>query len=270
MAKTETAIVQADVEEYLLKVSDFSFEMQVLHALIALGFKCQHSATYRDPVTNKARQFDIRAFRVNQRTNLTLVVECKNLRDTSPLLVQTTPRLGWESYHDLIVRKYEHLWYGSVHRMSAPHSVYQRLRPVGRQTDQVSRKQDGSFLTSDGPVYEKIAQSLNGAYELLTDAIARGNANMVVSVIPMLLVPADRLWVLEYNSEGTVARGPSVTDKVTLFVDHVWPLSHAHGTAPFSLSHLEIISLPALSARIDELAGSHGLFQSTAALLPTE
>lgn len=270
MAKAEKPITQADVQAYLSQVSDFSFEMQVLHKLIGLGFRCQHSATYRDPITNKSRQFDIRAFREAGRTHLTLVVECKNLRDTSPLLVQTTPRLGWESYHDLVIRKYDSLLYGSVQRISSPDSVYQPLLPTGRQTDQVTRKTDGSFLVSDGPVYEKISQSLNGAFELLADAIAKGRHNFVFAVIPMLVVPENRLWVLEYDSDGKVTRGPTQSDRVTLFVDHVWALPHAYGPSPFSLSHLEIVTLPALQARLDELVGGSGLFRSSDALLPRD
>ena len=40
---------------------DFGFEMTVLQRFIDERFCCDHSRTYRDPVANKIRQFDIRA-----------------------------------------------------------------------------------------------------------------------------------------------------------------------------------------------------------------
>jgi hypothetical protein len=50
-----------DLAEFVRTNSDFAFEMRVLAQLRTDGFDCSHSGTYRDPVTDKIRQFDIRA-----------------------------------------------------------------------------------------------------------------------------------------------------------------------------------------------------------------
>lgn len=81
--KDEKINVQ-DVNEYLEKYSDFSFEIKVLKKLVSLGFQCEHSGTYEDPTTKKTREFDIRAWKIDQLGKKTtfrfcLAVECKNL-----------------------------------------------------------------------------------------------------------------------------------------------------------------------------------------------
>jgi hypothetical protein len=80
MAKLKTDPIKADdLIAYLDDYSDFSFEIQVLNALIASEFTCEHGGTYDDPVTNKPREFDIRATRNFEKHLLRLAVECKNL-----------------------------------------------------------------------------------------------------------------------------------------------------------------------------------------------
>ena len=62
MAKLkDDPITAKDLADFATTSSDFGFEMQVLARLRAEGFSCSHSGTYRDPVTDKIRQFDVRA-----------------------------------------------------------------------------------------------------------------------------------------------------------------------------------------------------------------
>lgn len=90
-------IEKDDIEEYLNSYSDFSFEVKVLKNFISLGFDCEHSGTYEDPITKKTREFDIRAwkiFNINENTTfrLGIAVECKNIRKNFPLVVHCMPR----------------------------------------------------------------------------------------------------------------------------------------------------------------------------------
>ncbi len=78
-------IEKKDIIEYLNSYSDFSFEIKVLNKVISLGFKCEHSGTYKDPVTGVTREFDIRATKkihdYDKKTlYLCLAIECKNVR----------------------------------------------------------------------------------------------------------------------------------------------------------------------------------------------
>ena len=85
MAKLKAnPITGADLTTFLNTDSDFAFEMKVLRWLENNGFCCRHSGTYRDPVTGKLRQFDIRSEITSGTGTLALAVECKNLRQNGP------------------------------------------------------------------------------------------------------------------------------------------------------------------------------------------
>src|SRR5712664_3970948 len=104
MAKPKNPPINADdLADFVTTNSDFGFEMQVLSRLRAEGFACSHAGTYRDPVTDKIRQFDIRASMDCGDSTLALAVECKNLRPSNPLLLSSVPRTSAEAFHDLLV-----------------------------------------------------------------------------------------------------------------------------------------------------------------------
>jgi hypothetical protein len=66
MAKSKlqsSPITASDLKEFVDNNSDFDSEMTVLAGLRSLDFECEHSGTYQDPVSDKIRQFDIRAFK---------------------------------------------------------------------------------------------------------------------------------------------------------------------------------------------------------------
>jgi hypothetical protein len=97
-----TPITQKDLDEFIASGSDFAFEMTVLSLLRKMGFNTSHSGTYQDPVTQKIRQFDLRASKVQGDFRLTLAVECKNLRTNFPLLISAVPRTVDEAFHEVI------------------------------------------------------------------------------------------------------------------------------------------------------------------------
>ena len=47
----------AELTQFVNERSDFAFEMEVLARLRGAEFVCSHSGTYRDPVTEKIRQY---------------------------------------------------------------------------------------------------------------------------------------------------------------------------------------------------------------------
>ena len=77
-------ITSQDLTDFVDADSDFGFEMRVLKRLRADRFTCSHAATYRDPITGKIRQYDIRALKDRGDLTLALSVECKNLRPNNP------------------------------------------------------------------------------------------------------------------------------------------------------------------------------------------
>src|SRR2546421_75527 len=100
-------IGSVELIEFLDSSSDFAFELTCFERLVKLGFRCQHGGSYVDRVTDKARQFDIRAEKESGSTLLPVriqyAVECKNLSESFPLLIMCVPRARDESFHELVL-----------------------------------------------------------------------------------------------------------------------------------------------------------------------
>ncbi len=77
-------ITETDIDEYLRTRSDFELELFVYHTLRECGWDITHGGTYIDPLTSKARQFDLRAVFEMYRGHLimpkyrvAMAIECK-------------------------------------------------------------------------------------------------------------------------------------------------------------------------------------------------
>jgi hypothetical protein len=156
----EDPITATDLRSFVERDSDFAFEMQVLVQLRGLGFDCSHSGSYKDPVTDKIRQFDIRAISNRGLFTLALAVECKNLRQNLPLLLSTVPRTNTEAFHDLLVyNAASHFSYPSVRAVEGHRSAYKPSGMVGKKTDQVGREASGEYFSNDEATFDKLNRS---------------------------------------------------------------------------------------------------------------
>lgn len=269
MPKVDAAeITAADINEFVRTYSDFAFEISILKTVSDLGLRTWHAGTYEDPVTNKARQFDIQAIGVSRgpakvETVLRFAIECKNFRANYPLLVHCLPRTDNEAFVDAI-------WsakdtgpnamiaprYGSRVRMAGENSPYRIGEPVGKSCDQVGKRPGGELFGNDQDVFDKIAQALNSAYQLLRDAHYAGlrESSLVTSVVvPILVVPAGRLWGVEYDDVGSVIKGPAQASHISYFVDRTFIVtgSRLEGQTAYTFSHLHICEASALADLID-------------------
>jgi hypothetical protein len=146
MAKLKTdSVTPVDLATFAANDSDFAFELRVLQQLRHIGFQCEHSGTYEDPVTGKFRQFDIRANKSLGRVHLALAVECKNIRPYHPLLLSAVPRTAAESFHDRIefITGPDYTKSSRCIRLSGRDSAYRVGESVGKKTDQVGRESTG-------------------------------------------------------------------------------------------------------------------------------
>lgn len=280
MAKlSETKIGKEDIEEYLANYSDFSFEVRVLKKLTELGFTCQHGGTYKDPVTGKDREFDIRASSFypvagkNIRYCLCLSVECKNFRENFPLVIHCTPRSENECYQDLVWSSPPSPSGGIVTSSSSTHpptifdsrlvlsgaiSSYKVGDPVGKSYNQVGRRvQEKDLISNDAEVFEKISQAINASFDIIMlsqNAGTQENSTVVSSILPVLVIPKDRLWKVTYENSGNVIEGPTPVTWVSYYIGKSWSilLETQYGVynQPYRLSHLEIIELDNLDALV--------------------
>jgi hypothetical protein len=257
------AISEADLQEFVACDSDFGFEMRVLGRLRALGFECSHSGTYQDPVTEKIRQFDIRAVKRKGNCVLSLGVECKNLRENHPLLLSAVPRTASESFHQVIA--FEGAPITTIAgRTVCPSSIYRAGDMVGKKTDQIGRDASGELLRDDSGAFEKLNQAVNSCKDLVVRAVLSPPPDVRPSftvVVPVLVVPSQVLWQVDYAEDGSVQARPRRLERSSLFIDHTWPVDRgAWGVIAYRLSHLEVVTLDGLARVVSDWLGLYGFF----------
>ncbi len=275
MAKlSKEPIGEKQLTEFLDEYSDFSFELRVLNKLHELSFACEHGGSYHDSVTEKPREFDIRATKDLDERILRLAVECKNLREYFPLLVSCPPRRDEEAFHEIVlswhpdnkppfattdafaIPAFEQL--STSVRMTGTYSLYPRQKPVGKSCQQVGKTGDEEITYTDSDVYKKWSQALSSAYDLTyqasRDASERTEDRCLSLVFPILVIPDGRLWSVEFDAAGNRLTKPRQIGRVSYFVD----LTHSHifSGENMTVSHLEFVTLTGLTNFVNELCGT--------------
>lgn len=264
MAKLKAdAITARDLEDFVASDSDFAFEMKVLAQLRNLEFECKHAGTYRDPVSEKIRQFDIRAEKKKAEYLLALAVECKNLRPNYPLLLSAIPRTPGESFHDLIQFRVGSVLSSASVVNVQPSSLYRQKEMSGKKTDQVGIDTSGAFVSDDSATFDKLNQAVNSSKDLVQDLAFKSAPPYIRAILPVLVVPTGLLWQVDYAEDGKILTPPRDVDAATLFLNHSWKVDGGHyGPLSYRLSHLEVVTLGALPNAVKTWMGSTGLFST--------
>jgi len=263
MAKLKgSAITDQDLAAFVASNSDFAFEMRVVAQLRALGFECSHSGTYRDPLTDKVRQFDIRAVIHEGKFTLALGLECKNLRPNNPLLLSAVPRTSAEAFHDLLVRNPQSPFPPcSVERVNEPHSAYPTGTMVAKKTDQVRRETSGTLVSNDEATFGKVNQAVSSCQDLVEEYARKPSQPWVRAVVPVLVVPTGLLWQVDYAADGKLDTPPRTVARASLFLDHAWSVDLGiGGKLRYRLSHIELATLDALPGIVKSYLGPRGFF----------
>jgi hypothetical protein len=255
-------ITEADLNEYLNSTSDFAFELKILRQLNDMNFKCYHGGGYQDPVTGKTRQFDIRCYLSWQHRSAFLAVECKNLSQSFPLLVSRMPRDESEAFLDLIVTNYFKGGTRAIPRTKLP--LYPVDEPVGKSCAQVGRDLKNEIVTDDKEVYEKWSQGLASMQEILRDLWyhfpKREDKIWQLIALPIVVVPNNTLWTVDYDEKGSRVRGPEPCDRCSHFVGK----EYKEPDGLFcNISHVEFVTEHGLTSFVETWiagAGSERLF----------
>jgi hypothetical protein len=243
------AVTQVDIEEYLVDYADFSFELRVLKELLDLKLECQHGGTYDDPITNKSREFDIRALmHGDEDLRVHLSVECKNIKSNFPLVLHCLKRKEAESYNEL-VRTFQPID-SPAQILAAPaesvrvtkQTLYFKDRYVAKSADQVGRARDNTIEATDGGVFDKISQAINVANDLISDAyyLEVDAEDRYTFVCPVLVVPDSMLWQVKYSEDGARIGPPEQINHVSYFIGKEWSIGPVGFS--YSISHLEIVT----------------------------
>jgi hypothetical protein len=277
-------IDDTDLAEYLATQSGFAFELQCLQRLHALGYQCQHGGSYTDPITRKIRQFDIRARKSTGHVNIWCAVECKHISESFPLLVTCVPRRIEESFHDVLFTRAPEDRRGVLGidtmrvaatakvRITSPHSPYRKGEWVGKKAAQVGRTTKKEIYGTDEDAFDKWSQALASADEMATEAVesAEHGENAAVNIIvPILVVPNERLWQAFFDEQGRQAESPFWTDRCSVYVDRGYSTGLIRPTH-FTISHLEIVTLAGIESLLREVEKPDGMWFPLSKLCPAD
>ena len=73
-------------------------------------------------------------------------------------------------------------------------------------------------------------------------------------VLPVLVVPVDRIWTVWYNQAGKTEREPTVEGSVTYYLGKSWLIGDPEREYPirYYFSHLEIVQIDNLDKMINK------------------
>jgi len=254
-------ITATDIKRYLETRDDFALELRTFHACKMRGFVASHGGTYKDPLTQKSRQYDIRAYIQRENCRVQLAVECKSLRLFFPLVVSCTPRAANESYHEVVRSvplkpgKSPLPQNAKGVRLEGPDSVYRIGDPSGKATIQVGKSPKGEFVSGDSEVFEKWAQAISSAEDLIAksqDYLMQTDPCIYTVTLPVLVVPNETLWTVEYSDKGAKLSDPKQTRKCTFYIGK--DVGSAFPLFKYTLSHLHIFAFDAFVGYLDRLA----------------
>ncbi|MCB1846308.1 MAG: hypothetical protein KDI04_02700 [Halieaceae bacterium] len=263
----------ADLNEYINQESDFAFELEVLKMLVDAGIPCEHGGHYEDPIEGKSREFDIRARFVEGACYVSMAIECKRIRENFPVLVSCVPRTPRESYHYVAL--------STPHGIDGPpayqqaegynagatlhgvkllrgRSIYASREYVGKSTSQVGRDANG-ITANDSGLFEKWGQCVASSHDLIGEIhlrAANDRHEQVTAVIPIVVVPNNRLWVVKYDSGGNIQQEPQLVNRISVFAGKRMTMASNQGTMPFWISHTEFMTINGLEEFVeDQLKG---------------
>jgi hypothetical protein len=188
---------------------------------------------------------------------LRLSVECKNLRNNFPLILHCLERKRSESYNEVIctfdpeklsenrgVLIPAQKEFSRVIRLKTSNTLYPPREYVAQSADQVGRKQQDKSITSmDSGVFDKISQSINSAYDFVSEAqnLEITNHSYFSLIFPVLVVPDNTLWQAKYDNQGVRQGKPELIRRASYFISKEWGTGGINAIT-YSISHLEIVT----------------------------
>jgi hypothetical protein len=256
------AIASNDIKQIIATEDDFAYEMRVGRVLRGyLGSQTLQGGTYADPVSGKARQFDFRWLYQSGEFGLSLAIECKNVNPDSPVVISGRKRNESEAFHELVEsRKGGRFRTNSgdifldvsaarvIRRITGNRSVYFPEAFVGKSLLQLKKKEGKYSRTRDTEVYEKWSQALASAVDLVQaagrNATLATNQHVFTFVLPVVVLPDDSLWKIEYDINGKIIQDPQPANEIEFFVGHkaLPPVELGDSTDPYVFSHLHFVT----------------------------
>lgn len=263
-------IKKEDIENFIHNESDFGFELRVIDEIKKFDFIYEHSGSYEDPISQKVREFDILAKKNIDKGCFFLAIECKNLKESFPLVIHCTQRIPEEAYNEIIIPQNYHgsLEYtfppaAEVIRLKQDNSIYKINERVGKSTEQIGKRENSvnnntrsNFVSNDSEVFDKISQAINSSYTLISEASARrsGTHNFI---FPVLVIPDKTLWAVDYSIDREHHWLVSSADHVSYYIGKEWTTKEKVPSQRiiYNISHLEIVTIGFFEEFINMMLG---------------
>lgn len=205
-------------------ISDLAYELEVLNIISRLGLYPTHSGSYRDPVTGKHREFDVRfdtgpvSCHTFSSDKALVTVECKSLSTGRPLLVSTR-----ESDREVSMSQLEWQGNGRTANMSiTQYDIWREPRLVtgtvnrfvceniGVECNQIESSNGGSTIKKlrNSEVFDKWSQALSSLGGYVDNEYGpryTGSQGQESALLcPIMVVPDGTLYV--YDTRTQTAR----------------------------------------------------------------
>lgn len=286
-SQNPSPINATDIASYLSSDSSFAFEMEVRQIFGSRGIQFAHGGTYIDPHLGKPRQFDLRSEIVCRDSylpvNVVMAIECKSLSEHAPIVVCRSPRTVFEASHHVIattcgdresmasklgeedVRLHqadslEEFPRAITLRLPSSSCAYRPNEFVGKSIECVRRDGSNRLKGGDGEVFDRWTQALQSASSMLSTItgpfiIGKGQGFILHWALPILVVPDHRLFVADFNSDGSMVDSPTEAGRTSYYVNYDVDSLECSGMT-FRFDHLEIMTIGHLRSIVEKLTSS--------------
>jgi hypothetical protein len=107
-------------------------------------------------------------------------------------------------------------------------------------------KTDNTWRSNDSEIYDRWAQAIASAYDLVREAASKPTTLSTVqygAVFPWLVIPDEALWRANYDASGALVDDPEPVDRCRFYIAHSIQLEPKHEHQPICLSHIEFATL---------------------------
>jgi len=123
-----------------------------------------------------------------------------------------------------------------------------RVKPVEKKNSRGTKgtAEEKLEAISESDAYDKWSQALASAVELAESArgyagtTSKGSA--LTAILPVVVVPDDRLWQVIYDDNGSLSDDPAPVTECVLYVGREINLGPSDSPQPFRFSHIHFFT----------------------------
>ncbi len=263
-------MLPSDVRKIIEDEDDFGHEMRVGNIINNIPHSTTyqsrihsvtHGQTYNDPITDKPRQYDYRVeIRLKDASKfhsaecrLMLAVECKNLQESSPLIVCGRNRTSDEAFHCYVQSRDD-----AINNPNHPAEIktvkltglYSFKEFVGKSLLHFKKSGSKDMKSIESEIYERWSQAIASCKDLAESSysIQRSSKcrNFCSFIMPVVVFPNNRLWIAKYDDQGKLESDPEMVNACEYFVGTKYKLGTMRADT-LLLTHIHFVTLDGLA-----------------------